>query len=91
MTEFQLFALRITKSARKDIIDLQPKFFKQVMGRILLLAEEPRPQDYKQLKGQPGVYRVDQGEYRILYRILEDSVEIFRVGKRNDDEVYENL
>ncbi|TWH55105.1 type II toxin-antitoxin system RelE family toxin [Dulcicalothrix desertica] len=42
MTEFQQLALRITKSARKEIIDLQPKFFKQVMGKILLIAEEPR-------------------------------------------------
>ncbi|WP_226889117.1 type II toxin-antitoxin system RelE family toxin [Nostoc sp. MG11] len=70
---------------------MQPKFFKQVMTKILLLAEDPRPQDYKQLKGYSGVYRVDQGEYRIIYKILEDAIEVFRVGKRNDDEVYENL
>ncbi len=61
------------------------------MTKILLLAEDPRPQDYKQLKGYSGVYRVDQGEYRIIYKILEDAIEVFRVGKRNDDEVYENL
>ncbi|NDJ22865.1 type II toxin-antitoxin system RelE/ParE family toxin [Nostoc sp. B(2019)] len=91
MTEFQPLALRIMKSARKDLVNLQPKFFKQVMTKILLLAEDPRPQDYKQLKGYSGVYRVDQGEYRILYTILEDAIEVFRVGKRNDDEVYENL
>jgi mRNA-degrading endonuclease RelE of RelBE toxin-antitoxin system len=48
-------------------------------------------QDYKQLKGYSGVYRVDQGEYRIIYKILEDAIEVFRVGKRNNDEVYENL
>ncbi len=91
MTEFQSLALRITKSARKDLIDLQPKFFKQVMGKILLLAEEPRPQDCKQLKGHQGLYRVDQGEYRILYTISKNEIEVFRIGKRNDDEVYENL
>ena len=83
--------VRITKSARKDLVDLQPKFFKQVMTKILLLPENYRPQDCKQLKGYSGVYRVDQGEYRILYRISEDVIEVFRVGKRNDDEVYENL
>ncbi|MCC5607078.1 type II toxin-antitoxin system RelE/ParE family toxin [Nostoc sp. CHAB 5834] len=83
--------LRITKSARKDLVDLQPKFFKQVMTKILLLLENSRPQDCKQLKGYSGVYRVDQSEYRILYTISEDVIEVFRVGKRNDDEVYENL
>jgi mRNA interferase RelE/StbE len=61
------------------------------MTKILLLPSDPRPQDYKQLKGYSGVYRVDSGEYRILYTISEDAIEVFRVGKRNDDEVYENL
>ncbi len=69
MTEFQPLALRIIKSARKDLVDLQPKFFKQVMTKILQLAENSTPQDCKQLKGYPGVYRVDQGEYRILYTL----------------------
>jgi mRNA-degrading endonuclease RelE of RelBE toxin-antitoxin system len=62
MTESLSLALRVTKSARKDLIDLHPKFFKQVMTKILLLPEDPRPQDYKQLKGYSGVYRVDSGE-----------------------------
>jgi len=43
------------------------------------------------LKGQEGLWRVDQGEYRIIYEITDDTIEVFRVGKRNDDEVYENL
>jgi mRNA interferase RelE/StbE len=40
---------------------------------------------------------VDQGEFRILFYIQETTeeemgqVQIFRVGKRNDDEVYKNL
>jgi len=45
----------------------------------------------KQLKGHSGIYRVDQGEFRILYTIDESEIEVFRIGKRNDDEVYENL
>ncbi len=61
------------------------------MTKILLLMEEPRPQDYAPLQGYPGYYRVDQGEYRIIYQIKESEIEVFRVGKRNDDEVYQNL
>jgi mRNA interferase RelE/StbE len=61
------------------------------MTKILLLAEDPRPHDYKQLKGHSGIYRVDQGEFRILYTIDQSEIKILRIGKRNDDEVYENL
>jgi mRNA interferase RelE/StbE len=62
-----------------------------VVKKIFSLQTEPRPQDCKPLQGYPGCYRADQGEYRILYRMGESEVEVFRVGKRNDDEVYENL
>ncbi|KAM3101864.1 type II toxin-antitoxin system RelE family toxin [Phormidesmis sp. 146-12] len=85
------YALQVTKSAEKELYDLQLKQFRQVVKKIFSLQAEPRPQDCKQLKGNPGIFRVDQGEYRILYTIENDTVEVFRVGKRNDDEVYENL
>lgn len=85
------YAIKLTKSAEKQLYNLPLKQFKQVTKKIFSLQSQPRPQDYKPLQGYPGSYRVDQGEYRILYIILEFEVEIFRVGKRNDDEVYRNL
>jgi mRNA interferase RelE/StbE len=61
--------------------------------KIFSLQGNPRTQDYKALKGYEGGYRVDQGEYGILYTIDDENqlVDVFRVGKRNDDEVYRNL
>ncbi len=88
------YTLRIAKTAEKDLLDLQPKQYKQVVSKILSLQGNPRPQDYAALKGYQGGYRIDQGEYRILYTIDDDDnklVDVFRVGKRNDDEVYKNL
>jgi mRNA interferase RelE/StbE len=87
------YTLRIAKTAEKDLLDLPAKQFKQVVSKILSLMGNPRPQDYAALKGYEGGYRVDQGEYRILYTIDDDNklVNIFRVGKRNNGEVYQNL
>ncbi|GAP98926.1 type II toxin-antitoxin system RelE family toxin [Leptolyngbya sp. NIES-2104] len=85
------FAIRLSKSAEKFLYKLPAKQFKQITTKIFSLQIEPRPQDCKLLKGQEGLYRVDQGEYRIIYEITDDTIEVFRVGKRNDDEVYENL
>ena len=89
----QRYALRIAKTAEKDLFSLQTKQFAQIAKKILSLQGNPRPQDCKQLKGYAGGYRVDQGEYRILYTIDDElnMVDVFRVGKRNDDEVYRNL
>jgi mRNA interferase RelE/StbE len=85
------FSFRIGKPAVKFLKDLPMKEFKQVMIKVISLQIEPRPQDCKALKGYSGGYRVDQGEYRILYTIEADTVSIFRIGKRNDGEVYRNL
>lgn len=91
MAEVKKYKLNIKKSARKELLKLQPKFFKQVMSKILSLIDNPKPQDSKSLEGFTALYRVDQGEFRIIYKIQGEEIEIFRVGKRNDDEVYENL
>jgi mRNA interferase RelE/StbE len=91
------YLLLISKSVAKDLQDLQPKQYKQVVAKILSLGTEPIQQDCKALKGIDGGYRADKGEFRILYYIQEATdeqlgqVQIFRVGKRNDDEVYRNL
>ena len=91
MAESKQYNLRIKKSVHKQLLKLQPKFFKQVMSKILYLINNPRPQDYKALQGYWDYYRVDQGEFRIVYEIRSEEVYIVRVGKRNDDEVYQNL
>jgi len=87
------YGLRIAKTAEKDLSDLQAKQYKQVASKIFSLQGNPQPQDCKALKGYEGGYRVDQGEYRILYTIDHENqlIDVFRVGKRNDDEVYKNL
>lgn len=85
------YALRLTKAAEKELYDLQLKQFKQVVKKIFSLQSNSQPQDCKKLQGYETVYRVDRGEYRILYTIENNEVEVFRVSKRNDDEVYQNL
>ena len=72
---------------------LQPKIAAQIAKKTLSLNIDPLPADSKQLKGYPGYYRVDSGEYRIVYRFKpkEDLVEVILVGKRNDDDVYKKL
>jgi len=72
---------------------LQPKIAAQIAKKVLALNVNPLPNDSKQLTGYAGYYRVDSGEYRIVYLFNadEDLVQVILVGKRNDDEVYKKL
>jgi mRNA interferase RelE/StbE len=91
------YLLQIDKSVLKDLQDLPAKQYKQVVSKLLSLSLQPYQQDCKALKGFDSAYRVDQGEFRILFYVQEiadeemGQVQVFRVGKRNDDEVYKNL
>lgn len=72
---------------------LQPKIAAQIAKKVLALNVEPIPTDSQKLKGYSDLYRVDSGEYRIVYRFSpeQDLVEVILVNKRNDGEVYKRL
>ncbi len=82
-----MHTLLVEKDVVKALEMLPPKIFRQVALKILSLQFTPLPHDSKQVG--PG-YRVDSGEYRVLYfvDVKERLVRIVLVGKRNDDEVY---
>lgn len=87
------YDLRVDRRVLDYLKTLDAKPFRQIVRRVLELSENPRPHDSEQLQGyhDPDVpgrkgYRLDQGEYRLLYTIDEQAhrVIIFRVGHRRD-------
>ena len=86
-----MYKIGITKSAGKFLKKLPLKQFRQVVSTMLALRENPSPNDSKQLSGYPEYFRVDIGEYRIVYRFDNYTVYIVVIGKRNDDEVYKRF
>ena len=81
------YTLQIEKDVIKSLEKLPPKIFRQVIFKILALQQTPLPNDCKPIG--PG-YRVDSGEYRILYFLDHPAqlVQIVLIAKRNDDDVY---
>lgn len=87
------YDLRVDREVVKGLVRLDAKIFRQIVRRILELSQNPRPHDSEELKGYhdpevPGRkgYRLDQGDYRVLYTVDEKAgrVIIFRVGHRRD-------
>ncbi|MES9856804.1 MAG: type II toxin-antitoxin system RelE/ParE family toxin [Sedimenticola sp.] len=83
--------LILSNQAVKAVDNLQAKQYRQVVRRILGLQRETKPHDSSQLKGQIEYRRIDQGEFRIIYREEEDTVYVIVVDKRNDDTAYRAL
>ena len=80
--------LEIARDAEKFLANLQAKQYKQVAQKVFSLLADPQPNDASQLKGS-DYWRADIGEYRIVYTF--DTVKVYLIGKRNDDEVYRKL
>lgn len=78
-------------SRLEDLGRADAKILKQVLVKILSLRRNPTPQDFKELKnfhyGKLKGYRADQGEYRIIYAVDEQSktVRIRHILNRNED------
>ncbi|MDP3965878.1 MAG: type II toxin-antitoxin system RelE/ParE family toxin [bacterium] len=85
-----MLLLHLESRAKRFLNKLLPKHFDQVDRKIVALRENPFPQDTKRLKGMDW-YRVDVGEYRIIYNVSGNVLDVPIIGKRNDDEVYRRL
>ncbi len=82
--------INISKTAGKFLKKLSGKPAKQIKNKLLQMMENPYPQDSVKLQGYP-FFRVDSGEYRIIYFVEDKTLNIKIIGKRNDDEVYKKL
>lgn len=82
--------LDFSVQAIKFLKKLSGKPAKQIKKKIEEMRSNPYPQDSAKLVGYP-FHRTDSGEYRIVYLVNVDTLEIKIVGKRNDDEVYKKL
>ena len=82
--------IELSKQAIKFLKRLPEKQEKQVVRRIEVLAQSPRAPDTRKMSGS-DCFRVDSGEYRIIYNVQSDTLFVWIVGKRNDNEVYRKL
>ncbi len=80
----------VEESAGKELQRLPPRLFRQVVLKILELQFTAQPVDSTQVG--PG-YRIDSGEYRILYLVDagRQSVRVVLIAKRDDDTVYQDF
>lgn len=82
--------IKLHKQAVKFIKNLPLKQQRQIAAALILLQQNSQPQDAKKLQGY-DFYRVDCGEYRIIYSWDDIVVSVYIIGKRNDGDVYRKL
>jgi len=81
------YEVTFSRSARKELENLNPKLVKRILMKIKSLAINPRPKECEKLKGQTNLWRVRIGNYRIIYSIFDSEflVDISMIRDRKDD------
>jgi mRNA interferase RelE/StbE len=77
----------IKPSASKEIGAVgQKKDRQRIVLRIQSLGENPRPFGCEKLSGHLDLYRVREGNYRIVYSIDDEKllVDVVKIGRRKD-------
>ena len=79
------YRLLIKPSAVKELEALPQKDRRRVVRRVRALAEHPRPPGAEKLTGLE-LYRVRQGDYRVLYEVADaaETVTVITIGNRRD-------
>ena len=82
-----MYKIQVEKKAQKDLDAIPEKFRKAIYEKVKSLAENPRPEGVKKLKGNKSTeYRIRHGDYRIIYEIKDHVliILIVKVGHRRN-------
>ncbi len=76
------------REAKKDIKKLHPQIRRRIIDALDDIAENPKLQGYKLLSGYANLYRYRVGNYRIVYRIHDEELEVLILDAKPRGEVY---
>ena len=82
-----LYTVSIKRSAQKALIRLPENDYQRVFAAIEALANDPRPEGSKKLKGRDG-WRLRIGNYRVIYEINDRALTVLVVDVVHRREAY---
>lgn len=80
------YKIEISSSAEKTLKKIPKKDILKVVQTIQQLAIDPHPQGSRKLQGEENVYRVRQGNYRVIYEVQNKKllILVLKIGHRKD-------
>ena len=76
------------REAKKDIKKLHPETRNRVIAALDEIAENPRLHGAILLSGYTDIYRYRVGHHRIVYRIIDNELEVLVLDAKPRGEVY---
>lgn len=79
------YELTFRPSVARDLRGIDKSDVRRILERIDRLRDDPRPPGSEKLSSQER-YRIRQGNYRIIYSVMDSEliIEVVKVGHRRD-------
>lgn len=84
MAEYEIY---FKESVWKELRKVPKNYLKKILSRIEKLGSDPRPVGCEKLSGHE-LYRVRQGNYRIVYSIQDNELTVWVIKVGHRKEVY---
>jgi mRNA interferase RelE/StbE len=83
------YSVQFRPSAAKALEKLDGQIRARILRSITALAGDPRPSGVKSLTGEPGLWRIRVGDYRVVYEIEDDELVVLVVRVAHRSTVYQ--
>ena len=85
--------IRVAAEAKRDLRRLPGHVRERAWRLIDTLADQPRPPGAKELRDNPGIYRLHLDRWRVIYEVSEDDqiVLVLAVRRKTGLETYTDL
>jgi mRNA interferase RelE/StbE len=80
------YSILLAPPAERQLKSFAEPIQKRIVKRLRTLTENPRPQGVKKFAGADDVYRIREGNYRIIYTIRANEliVLVVKIGDRKE-------
>ena len=86
-----MYQVLYEKRVLKDLDKIPNQDVERIFNAFEALSSNPYPQGSKKLSGKLNLYRVRQGNYRIVYSVVHKEKEIKIILVRHRKEAYRDL
>ncbi len=86
-----MLKINLWPESRNFLEKVPQKHRKQLATKLSLLRKNPFPVRSKKLEGFEPLYRLRSGDYRIVYFVSKDILNIPLIESRNDDKIYRRI
>jgi mRNA interferase RelE/StbE len=86
-----IFTLIYEKRFFKDLDKIPNSNVERIVFAVKNLALDPTPKGHKKLKASLDVFRIRQGDYRIIYEIDRVSQQVRILCVRHRKDAYKNI